>query len=164
MSDSDSDEETFINIEEINKEQLNPIYQIQLNNEELTIKHIGNGSHVPDFIIKESFGKNNNLSLYSCVYTNDEIDFLKKESNNDKFLPIIKLIEKMENYNNVYSISVKINDFTDYNKIITNFKIYLTHTNKDGYIQDIELGKDINSLNIIEKMIENIINQEIDIL
>ena len=164
MNNNDSsEEETFINVNEIIKDQLNPIYQIQLNNQELIIKHIGNGSHAPDFIIKDSFGKNNNLSLYSCVYTDDDFDLLKHNPQKN-FLPIVKLIEKKEKHNNVYTISVKIYDFVDYNKIITNFKLFLTLTNKNGYIQDIELDKNINSLNIVEKMIENIIDLEIEIL
>jgi hypothetical protein len=162
-TDSDSDD-AYIDINNIIKAQLKNIYQIQINNESLIIKHIGMGSHVPDMIIKENFGKNNNLNLYNCVYMESEIDFLKIELNNDKFLPIVKLVEKLETNNNIYTLSIKVNEILNYNESCTDFNIYLTYSLSNDYINDIKLEKNINSSNIIEKMLENIIELGICIL
>ena len=153
----DSDDEQYIDINDILKAQLKNIYQIQINNESLIIKHIGSGSHVPDIIIKEGFGKNNNLSLYNCVYMETELEFLKTELNNNKFLPIVKLVEKTGTDIKIYSLSVKINSLVNFNELITNFNIYLTYSLSTDYINQIELDKNINSSNIIEKMLENIV-------
>ena len=161
---NDSDDDTYIDINDILKAELKKIYQIQVNNESLIIKHIGIGSNVPDMIIKENFGKNNNLSLYNCVYMESEIDFLQSEINNNKFLPIVKLVEKIESKNNIYSLSVKANDLFVFNESYTNFNLYLTYSLSDDYINHIELEKNINSLNIIEKMLESIVELGLHIL
>lgn len=153
---SNDTNETFINIEEIYKNNNKPLYQIQLNNEELTIKHIGYASSVPEIIIKENFGKNNNLNLFNCLYTIEELDFLKIQPLNNIFLPILKLT--INNNKNIITLSVKINNFTEYNEPNNNFTIYLTSLINENYIQNIELEKNINSSNIIEIMIKNIIN------
>ena len=163
QTNSDSDD-TYIDINDILKEQLKSIYQIQINNESLIIKHIGKGSHVPDMIIKEGFGKNNNFNLYNCVYMESEIDFLKIELNNNKFLPIVKLVEKMESNNKIYTLSVKVNELLNFNELCTNFNLYLTYPLANDYINDIEIEKTINSSNIIEKMLEYIIDLGICIL
>ena len=162
--ENDSDDETYININDILKAQLKNIYQIQINNESLIIKHIGLGSHIPDMIIKEGFGKNNNLSMYNCVYMDSELDFLKTEVNNNKLLPIVKLVEKIDTDIKIYSLSVKINSLVNFNEPITNFNIYLTYPLSTDYISKIELEKNINSSTIIEKMLENVIRLGLEIL
>lgn len=162
--ENDSDDETYIDINDILKAQLKNIYQIQINNESLIIKHIGLGSHVPDMIIKEGFGKNNNLSLYNCVYMESELDFLKTEVNNNKLLPIVKLVEKIGTDIKIYSLSVKINALVNFNEPITNFNIYLTYPLSTDYISETELEKNINSSTIIEKMLENVIRLGLEIL
>lgn len=165
-SNSDSEDETYIDVNDILKSQLKNIYQIQINNESIIIKHIGLGSHVPDMIIKEGFGKNNNLSLYNCVYMESEIEFLKSEIDNEKFLPIVKLVEKSDSEKKIYSICVKINELSTFNEPITNFNIYLTYTSST-YIESLyklDLDKNINSSNIIEKMLETIIELGLIIL
>ena len=164
LSNSSSDEETFIDINELIKSQLKNIYQIQLNNDKLMIKHVGRGSEVPDIIINESFGKKNNLSLYSCVYLENEIEFLKSEKNNDKFLPIIKLIEKVEDKSTIYSLSVKINNFINYNEDVSDFSIYLTYNANSDFLYHTPLEKNINQGNVIEKMLEKIIDLGFNIL
>lgn len=164
LSEELSEEETYIDINDLIKAQLKNIYQIQLNNENLIIKHIGNGTHVPDIIIKESFGKNNNLSLYNCVYLEDEMDFLKSEQNSDKLLPVIKLIEKIDKQVNIYSLSVKIHNFINYNEYINNFDIFLTYTSDKDKFYHIQLTKNIDHSNIIEKMLEHIIDFGFNIL
>ena len=113
-SDDESDDDTYINITEMLDIQIKNIYQIQINNEKVVIKHIGHGSHVPDIIIKEDFGKKKNLNLYNCVYTNQEIDFFKTKVDEEKFLPIIKLVEKLEPENKIYSLSIKLKCLFNY--------------------------------------------------
>ena len=164
IDNESSDDDTYINIMNVLDVQIKNIYQIQINNEIVTIKHIGHGSHVPDIIIKEDFGKQKNLSLYSCVYTNHEIDFLKTEINKDKFLPIIKLVEKKEPENKIYSLSIKVNCLIDYDKPFIDFTIFLTYSTNSTYVYHINLDKNINSTNIIEKMLEKIIELGINIL
>ncbi len=159
-----TDEEEYIDINDILYENLKRIYQIQMENEKIIIKHIGTSSHVPDIIIKEDFGKKNNLNLYSCIYTNEDIDFLKNKIDEDKFLPIIKLVEKSELENKIYSISIKIKCLLNYNEHLTDFSTYLTYSTNNSYIYNVELEKDINSQNIVEKMLEKIIELGITIL
>lgn len=164
ISEESSEEETYIDINDLIKEQLKNIYQIQLCNDNLMIKHIGIGTHVPDIIIKESFGKKNNLSLYNCVYLEDETNFLKSEQNSNKLLPVIKLIEKLDNHTNIYALSVKIQNFTNYNEYINNFDIYLTYTSNKNNFYHVEITKNIDHNNIIEKMLGHIIDFGFDIL
>ena len=164
MENNNNSDEEYIDINDLLNSQLKNIYQFQINNNDLLIKHIGKGTHIPDIIIKESFGKKQNLSLYNCIYLEDEIDFLKTKIHNDKFLPIIKLVEKINNKNNVYSLSIKINELIVFDKSINNFTIFITYCGNDGYIHHIELEKTINQTNIIEKMLENIIDCGFDIL
>ena len=119
------------------------------------------GSDVPDIIIKEDFGKNNNLNLYNCIYT--ETDLIDKVDNTH-FLPIMKLVEKSNNFNKIYSISVKLNQDILLDNTIDNFDIYLTYMVTKDFFEHIKLDKDINSQNIIEKLFENIIEQGFAIL
>jgi len=142
--------EDYIDYSKIaNDKFLKNIYQIQIDNQQLVIKHIGKGSHVPDIIVKEEFGSKKNLYLYNCVYANDEIDFLKENINQDKFLPIVKLIQKNDKDKNFFTISVKFNTEINYDAVLTNFDIYLTYTINNN-IYHIDLEKNINSTNIIE--------------
>lgn len=156
-----SEEETFVNVDEILKSSLKKIFQIQINEKSLFIKHIGMGSDVPDIIIKEDFGKNNNLNLYNCIYT--ESDLIDKVDNTH-FLPIMKLVEKSNDFNKIYSISVKLNEDIVLDNTIYNFDIYLTYMVTKDFFEHIKLDKDINSQNMIEKLFENIIEQGFAIL
>jgi len=158
---SSEEEETFVNVDEILKSRLKKIFQIQINENSLLIKHIGMGSDVPDIIIKEDFGKNNNLNLYNCIYT--ETDLIDKVDNTH-FLPIMKLVEKTNNFNKIYTISVKLNENIVLDNAINDFDIYLTYMVTKDFFEHIKLDKDINSQNIIEKLFENIIEQGFAIL
>lgn len=156
------EEESFINVNEILKSQLKNIYQIQINYDSFIIKHIGTGSDVPDIIIQEGFGKDNNLSLYNCVYTEDELD--KNKIKNTSFLPILKLIEKSTDFNKIYTISIKMNEIPSFNESTNEFNLYLTNMTSNDYFNYVQLEKTINSENIIEKFIESIIEQGFIIL
>lgn len=164
VTDDESDDDTYINITEMLDIQIKNIYQIQINNEIVVIKHIGRGSHVPDIIIKENFGKKKNLNLYNCVYANQEIDFFKTKVDEEKFFPIIKLVEKLEPENKIYSLSIKLKCLFNYNEPLTDFNLYLTYSTNSGHIYHIELDKNINSTNIIEKILEKLIELGINIL
>jgi hypothetical protein len=153
--DDSSDE--YIDVSELVKSQLQNIYQIQLNNDNVIIKQIGTGTDVPDIIIKETFGKKNNLNMYNCVYTEKEIDFLKTENNSEKLLPIIKLIETTDT-KNIYSLSIKFNNSIHFNEYTHNFTIYLTYSINTEYFYTMELQKTINSNNIIETFIEKMMD------
>jgi hypothetical protein len=161
-SDNSDDETQYINIDEKFKEGLKKIYQIQINNSKLQIKLVGLASETPDMIIKENFGINSNLNLYNCVYSNEEIDFLFKEIHEDKFIPIIKLIEKKQtdikkSSENIYTLSVKFSDKIFLDLPIDFFDIYLTYTTGEKYIEYLKLEKEINPSNIIEIFLEKLI-------
>jgi len=172
-NESDNNEsdnnETYINIDNLVADDINEIYQIQLYNNYIEIKHIGTGTHIPEIIIKENFGVDNSFNLYSCLYSKDELSNLFKNDSKpyaDIFLPIIKLVKNDSiNKNQIFSISIKIFTFTDFNKAIDKFQLYLTSSNiieENIWFQKLE--SNINSSNIIEKIIENVIELGIRIL
>ncbi len=146
-------EDEYINIEDLLKENAN-IYQIQINNDSLIIKHIGTGSESPEIIIKEGFGIDNSLNLYNCIYKEKEFNNI-----NDIFFPIIKL-KKKEEY---YTIIIKLNTIK-YNLIINDFQLYFTYSNDNNVFNYYEIKKNINSSNIIETILENVINVGIKII
>jgi hypothetical protein len=159
MENNDTDDETFVDLNDILKSQLKKLYQIQINNEFITIKHIGNSSHVPDIIIKEKFGKNSNFNLYNCVYMEEEFELFKNAIDNDKLLPVIKLIDKSHD-TCIYSLSVKIHELFNFNEPFKKFTVYLTY-NKNDYIYQIVIDENINSSNIIDVFLETIIKLEL---
>jgi hypothetical protein len=162
-SDSDSDSDTYVDLNDIMANKLRNIYQIQITDSNVQIKHVGVGSDVPDMIIKNNFGKNENLHLYNCVYKQDEIDFLTKEIHLDKFLPIVKLIENLPDQTNIYTLSVKISELVKYNEDLHLWDLYLTLT-RDNYVEFVPIEKNINSTNIIESFLSEIIEFGIKIL
>ena len=154
-----SDTDDYINIEELieNKHQL---YQIQLNNNELIIKNIGIGSSSPDLIIKENFGKNNNLSIYNCIITENEFNFESFKLENELFYPIIKLIEIKEITEiSTYCLAIKLFSKIKYDTKITTFDNYFVYSNNNNkLLKYIKLEKNINSTNIIEILMNNYFN------
>lgn len=168
-SDSDSDSDKYINLEELVQEQLKGveiknIYQIQLFNEKLIIKHISQHQISPDIIIQENFGPESQYSLYSCVYMHDELEV----NANSIYYPLVKLTEiyKQDNIEEkkiTYSIAVKFNDSFVLDNIINkeydNFKLYLVANQKNKEnIYTKEIPSDINQSNILEKLIGYVIN------
>ena len=162
-SDSSIESDEFINLEELIKKSVENIYQIQINNESLIIKHIGTGSQPPDMIIKENFGNKNLMNLYSCLYSESDFNIFKNSIDKSNsldtklFLPIIKLINLLDN--EIYSISVNINKFESVNKVIANFDLYFTYGNIESNAFNYnKIESTINSSNIIEKLLDSIIN------
>jgi hypothetical protein len=150
MSDSDSDE--YINVESIMESLKQNIYQIQLDKEEVFIKKIGVGDSAPDVIIKEDFGLNNELSLYNCVYLENELNTI---GNNTYFYPIIKLIDNIKNDKVITSsIAIKFKENLSIDTKINNFDLYFVkNIVSDDFIKVLGLEKDVFSENIIEKII-----------
>ncbi len=156
---SDSDE--YMDLEEIIKEKdkdKSNIYQIQIFDGELIIKLVGKEFYVPDVIIQENFGPDNKLSLYSCLYDENDFELGKEDENKDLvedfFHPLIKLVERESDSFSIYSFAVKFKNIV-LNEKFSDFELYLVHNKKDNdfvYTQLIE--KNINSENIIEKILE----------
>ncbi len=158
-NNSDSDE--YVDLEEIIKEKdkdKNNIYQIQIFDNELMIKLVGKEFYVPDVIIQENFGPDNKLSLYSCLYDENDFELGREDENKDPveefFHPLIKLVERESNAFSIYSFAVKFKNLI-LNEKFNDFELYMVHNKKDNdfvYTQLIE--KNINSENIIEKILE----------
>jgi hypothetical protein len=165
------DDEEYINLEDlvVKKKKL---YQIQLNNDVVIIKNIGYGLEAPEMIIEENVGINNNLNIYNCILTEEELEDIKdinEITSDNLFYPIIKLTEKIHiddnSINNIYILSIKLkNEDDNINKIelereITMFEIYLIlREGESGLIKYKKLEKNINSKNIIEVLIKNFYN------
>jgi len=161
---NDSDLDDYIDIRDKIQENYENLFQFNLNNNKLTLKHIGKCSEIPDIIIKENFGPYSNMSLYSCIYSYNEI----KSSN--LICPLIKLIINNNSINKnmiiisyisvkiIQPIIININDITSNinNEIIINdWELYFIENifnieNKKYY----KLDKNINPSNIIEKIIK----------
>jgi len=143
------DDDDYIDISQL-KDNYKFIYQIQINNAEITQNIIGKSDKYPDIIIKENFGYNNEYNLLSCVYTYEEL--YKNEIN---LIPLVKLI----NSEIIASISIK------YNKDITDFEIYYILYDKNKKIDITEkLEKTINKNNILEILLTKTIDCGIKIL
>lgn len=153
MSLENSDTDDYINIEDLIEEK-EKLHQIQINDDELIIKTIGYCNHPPDLIIKENFGRNNNLSIYNCTLTENELNIESLISEHELFYPIIKLTEKIDNYVNTYSIAIKILEKIKYDQKIILFENYFIYKKEKKLIYKI-LEKNINSNNIIEILLDN---------
>ncbi len=152
----DSDSEEYVDLEEMIKERepdKKNIYQIQISEESMKIRLVGRESFVPDVIIKENFGPNDSLSLYSCLY--DENDFkINIDENKNYFFPLIKLIEKKEDIIVIYSFTVKFTELI-YDLDIKDYELYIVSNKyEDDFINVKSIEKNINPNNIIEKIIE----------
>jgi hypothetical protein len=155
-----SDEE-YINVENVLKNTQKKIYQLQLDNNKIKTKHIGFGSECPDIIIKENFGKNNNLNLYNCIYQEDELnEYINNSTKTDHLFPLIRLVKNDNNIIMIYSIVIKFNEVINYDNDIKLFEIYFVYNKKNNEIINKKLLYDINPDNIIEKLLENIIDLE----
>ncbi len=92
LSESDSEPDEYINLEEIiknNEPEKKNIYQIQINPDSIIIRLVGRELFVPDVIIQENFGPKNSLSLYSCLYEEDDFN-INIDENKNYFFPLIK--------------------------------------------------------------------------
>jgi len=157
-SDATESSDDFINVEDLIEKSVENIYQLQIKNHILEIKHIGTGSSPPDMIIKENFGLDNKMSLYSCLYSENDLFQLhnSKTKNNDIYIPIIKLINNLDM--EIYSISVNIHQFDTTIQQTDNFDIFFTYAQiSNPQFNSKKLDKNINPSNIVEVIIENVI-------
>ena len=147
-SDSDSDEYVDLSL---NLEFEKELYQFVTYDDKLNLKCIGLSSVIPDVIIKENFGPNSNMNLYSCVYSLSELQL----NSDTLFYPLVKLIIKKNTNNIIISFAIKLLKQIDINNLINEWELYLIINNsieKDLQISKIE--KNINPTNIINKLIE----------
>jgi hypothetical protein len=147
---SDSDSDDYVDLS-LNLELEKELYQFVTHDDKLNLKCIGLSSIVPDVIIKENFGPNSNMSLYSCIYSISEL----QQNLNTLFYPLIKLIIKKNTNNIIISFAIKLLKQIDINNLINEWELYLIVNNsieKDIQISKIE--KNINPTNIISKLIE----------
>ena len=145
--------EKYINLDDLINNEKYTYYQLQLNNENLMIKTVGTGSKMGDIVIKENFGKNNNYTIYSCIYEKKDFEIIKQ-----KYIPLIKITDNIR----IYSIGVIINEEIKENILIRNFEVYMVHGHK--IFKTIKLDKDVNNKNIIEKLINKLFDLNILIL
>jgi hypothetical protein len=89
----------------------------------------------------------------------EEFELFKNAIDNDKLLPVIKLIDKSHD-TCIYSLSVKIHELFNFNEPFKKFTVYLTY-NKNDYIYQIVIDENINSSNIIDVFLETIIKLEL---
>ena len=162
--DYNSDSDEYIDISSKIQDNTEHIFQFQLDNEKLFLKYIGKSSTIPDIIIKENFGQESNMSLYNCIYSYNELESRKNKNDDinnsdlELFFPIIRLviIENDNKINNIVSsIAVKINQKIVYDEEINIWELYwIEYIKTNNYIRTEKIKKDINSLNILEKLIE----------
>lgn len=128
-------------------------FQFDLNNKNLKLNLVGKGEDIGDIIIKENFGKNNDYTISSCIYKNDEITNIK-----DKFIPLIKLY----NEKNTYGIGIISYENIPINNTTNNFDVFFIY--KTNKFHKLKLDKDIDKNNIIEKLIDKLLDLNIFIL
>ena len=180
-SNSDSDSDEYVDLTELVEEDAEHIFQFHLNSDKLILKYIGKSSQAPDIIIKENFGPNGNMYLYSCVYSHNELEMGNEQENSkiennevlnpELFLPIIKLIIKHDNnmenqkdmaYNEsiepkftISSFAIKLNEKVKYEDEFTDWELYwVENVYSNEYIKTKQIEKNIDSTNIVEKLIE----------
>lgn len=81
--DQDSDSDEYIDLSVYAEENLKHMFQFHLINEKLIIKYIGKSTDTPDIIIIENFGPDSNMSLYNCVYSQDELESIGNNEYNE---------------------------------------------------------------------------------
>ena len=144
----------YINLDD--KIDENDIFQIQIEGTELIIKKIGKSNTNNDIILCKNIGRKKNITLFSIVYTQDELTYYEDLG---KIYNLIKLHEKEENKDKLFNLSVKINEKIEINKIITDYEIFFIsneiYDDNKKYLKKID--NIINKNNIIEIVIKEYI-------
>jgi hypothetical protein len=149
--------EEFINLDDYinDNENKKKLFQIQLLNNNVIFKHIGNSNtNPPDMIIKENFGVDNSFNIYSSLYLEDELFDYK-----DKIIPLIKITNNK--LNDKYSLCIKYTFENNIDENINNYDIFFVYNVNDKVICEPISDNDkknINPDNIIEKLLELIID------
>jgi hypothetical protein len=159
-SKSESDSDEYIDLSTNLQDTSENIYQFTISDEQLILKNIGKFSIVPEIIIMENFGPDSNLSLYNCVYIQDELD--EHSDNTEMIFPLIKLVKtnKIPEQNpeqildDVAFIGIKLDKFTKSDTQIENWSLYwIGNTHNCEHVKLLKLDKNINSSNMVEKII-----------
>ncbi len=149
--------EEFINLDDYinDKEKQKKLYQIQLLNNNIIFKHIGNSNtSPPDMIIKENFGIDNSFNIYSSLYLEEELLDYK-----NKIIPLIKITNNK--LNNKYSLCIKYTFENNIDESINDYNLFFVYNAYDKVIYkpiSEDDKKNINPDNIIEKLLELIID------
>ncbi len=157
-SESNSDSEEYVDLSFHIESNAENIFQFNLNGIELTLKHIGKCTQAPDIILKENFGPESNMNLFSCVYTQSEI--FNAESD-ELFFPLVRLIRKTNTNVIINCLAVKLSKESEIQTQIisdsipiVNWEIYwIENISDQEHIKTCKIEKNINSSNIIEKLI-----------
>lgn len=168
-SNSDSDSDEYIDLSSHISSESQDIYQFIVNDDKLELKHIGKFTKAPDIVIKEKFGPDSNMDLFSCVYTYSEItsESELETDSNELFFPLVKLIVQNKSNVIITCISIKLTKPVQIEKIINNndnknnnyecdyeWELYWLENKSDSeHIKICKIEKNINPLNIIEKLI-----------
>ena len=151
--DSDSDE--YIDLSSNLESKSENIYQFIINDDKLDLKHIGKFTKAPDIIIKENFGPESNMNLFSCVYTFGELTIKSDEL----FFPLVKLVVKNKSNIIITCIAIKLTNYIQVDKPINNWELYwLENKSNLEHIKMCNIEKNINPTNIIEKLIGYSVN------
>ena len=158
-SDSDSDSDEYIDLSYNLESKSEDIYQFVINDDKLELKHIGKFTKAPDIIIKENFGPESNMNLFSCVYTYDELI----TKSDELFFPLVKLVVKNSSNIIITCIAIKLTKPIVLDNLIENlieeWDLYWLENKSDlEHIKMCKLEKNINPTNIIEKLIGYSVN------
>jgi hypothetical protein len=149
--------EEFINLDDYINDNISKkkLYQIQLLNDNIIFKHIGNSNtNPPDMIIKENFGIDNSFNIYSSLYLEEELFDYK-----NKIIPLIKITNNK--LNDKYSLCIKYTFENNIDENIYEYDLFFVYNINDKVIYEPiskEDKQNINPDNIIEKLLELIID------
>lgn len=160
-TDTNSDSDDYIDLSSQMELLTNDIYQFIIEEENLHLKHIGKFTTIPDIIIKENFGSESNMNLYSCVYSIDEL--LTNTNSEELFYPLVKLVIKKSTNVIITCIAIKLKKSIEQNNLsntqINDWELYWIENKSDAeHIKMCLIEKNINPSNIIEKLIEYSVN------
>jgi hypothetical protein len=148
--DSDSDSDEYIDLSSNIETKSEDIYQFVIDDDKLKLTHIGKFTKAPDIIIKEKFGPDSNMNLYSCVYTYDELI----NKSDELFFPLVKLVVKNKSNIIITCIVIKLKKLVMIENFIDEWELYWIENKFDlEHIKICKIEKNINSTNIIEKLI-----------
>jgi hypothetical protein len=160
-SDSESDWDEYVDLSLKFQSESEDIYQFTVNNDKLELKNVGKFTKTPDIIIKEKFGPESNMNLYSCVYALHELMI----ETDELFFPLVKLVIESKTNVIITCIAIKLNQHIQIDKLFNNenqidkWELYWLENKSDSeHIKTLKIEKNIDSTNIIEKLIDFTVN------
>lgn len=154
-SNDKSDSDEYVDLSSNIESKSEDVYQFIIENNKLELRHIGKFTMAPDIIIKQNFGPKSNMSLFSCVYTYNELT----TQSDELFFPLVKLVIKNELNVITTCIAIKLIDYVQVDKPINEWDLYwLENKSNLEHIKMCKIEKNINPTNIIEKIIGYSVN------